>query len=237
VNRPLAPVIGLIAVLAPAAAQAQTNIDQGKTPAQMFATDCAECHKAARGLANGKNSATLTDFLHEHYTTSREQAAALAAYVLTGRSGEPGGAQGQGQKLAPEHASASTEEPKPAKHEPAHSAKPEEGKPATAKLHRPGETPAKPNNGASPGETPSMMAPVPRSATASRGHHKEQKTPAPVQEPAAVAHVPAAAVTEPVPSEAPSQEASPPPAATAPTDAPSGDSGESGPVERDHVPD
>ena len=82
-TRRLAATIGLLAGLAPAWAYAQTNIDQGKTPAQIFASACAECHKATRALASGKNSATLTDFLQEHYTTSRGQAAALAAYVLS----------------------------------------------------------------------------------------------------------------------------------------------------------
>jgi mono/diheme cytochrome c family protein len=55
---------------------------QGKTPAQIFANDCAACHKPTRALANGKNRFALTEFLREHYTTSREQAAGLAAYVL-----------------------------------------------------------------------------------------------------------------------------------------------------------
>ena len=35
-TRGLAPMIGLLAALAPAMAHAQTNIDQGKTPAQIF---------------------------------------------------------------------------------------------------------------------------------------------------------------------------------------------------------
>ena len=33
-------------------------------------------------MANGKNRFALTEFLREHYTTSREQAAGLSAYVL-----------------------------------------------------------------------------------------------------------------------------------------------------------
>ena len=81
-TRRLAAVIGLVAGLGPAMAHAQTNIDQGKTPAQIFANDCAACHKPTRALANGKNRFALTEFLREHYTTSREQAAGLAAYVL-----------------------------------------------------------------------------------------------------------------------------------------------------------
>ena len=99
-NWRLAPTIGLVAVLAPAMAHGQTNLDQGKSASQIFASACVECHKAPRGLAKGRNSAALTDFLREHYTTSRDQAAALAAYVLGGRGAEPvgGTAQGQGSK-------------------------------------------------------------------------------------------------------------------------------------------
>src|SRR5579884_70256 len=74
--------LGVFAALAPVAAQAQTNIDEGKSPSQMYAEVCATCHKAPRGLANGRNSGALAGFLAEHYTSSRQQAAALAAYVL-----------------------------------------------------------------------------------------------------------------------------------------------------------
>ena len=87
----VAAAIGLLALFMPASAIAQTNLDQGKSASQIFASDCAECHKGARGLAKGRSSASLTDFLREHYTTSREQAAALAAYVLGGRDSNAGG--------------------------------------------------------------------------------------------------------------------------------------------------
>ena len=46
---------------------------------QIFSSACAECHKAPHGLAKGKSAATVAEFLREHYTTNREQAAALAA--------------------------------------------------------------------------------------------------------------------------------------------------------------
>ena len=54
-NRPLAAMIGFVAGMGPAIADAQTNIDQGKTPAQIFASNCAGCHKLTRRLAHGKN--------------------------------------------------------------------------------------------------------------------------------------------------------------------------------------
>jgi hypothetical protein len=213
VIRRLAATIGLLAGLAPAWAYAQTNIDQGKTPAQIFAAACAECHKATRALASGKNSGTLTDFLQEHYTTSRAQAAALAAYVLSTRGAESGAAsaQGRGQKPAAAHAAAPAEESKPAKQQAQQPGKPEEATPATAKLHQQ------------------------RPATATRNHRREPNAP-PSQEPAAVAHEPAAVVAEPAaPTEPPSRETSPAPAAAAaPADAASG---ENAPVLRDNIPD
>jgi len=249
-TRCLAPMIGLMAALAPALACAQTNIDQGKSPAQIFAIDCAECHKAPRGLANGKNSAALTDFLREHYTTSREQAAALAAYVLGGRSTETGGAatQTRGQKPAVERASAApaAEEPKPAKHpgRQQSSAKPEEGKPVAARPQRPTDQDAKPKNEAvrsdQPGQAASTTEPdggrQERAApTAAGSRRKESKTPQPAPEPAAVAHVPAAVAAEPVPAATPSPDANP--SAAAPTDAAAGEPGDNVPVPRDNIPD
>ena len=86
--RGVAPAIGLFIGLVPVMAQAQTNIDQGKSPAEVFANDCATCHKSARGLANGRGSSGLASFLVEHYTASKDQAASLAAYVMGAGGGE-----------------------------------------------------------------------------------------------------------------------------------------------------
>lgn len=211
VTRRLAATIGLLAGLAPAWAYAQTNIDQGKTPAQMFVAACAECHKATRALATGKNSGTLADFLQEHYTTSRAQAAALAAYVLSMRGAESGAqAQGRGQKPTVTRTTPA-EEPKPARHQARQPGRPNETAPAAAKPHQE------------------------RPATATRNRRKEPNVPPP-QEPAAVTHEPAAAVAEPAAaSETPNRETSPTPAAAvSPADAASG-GGET--VPRDNIPD
>jgi len=88
VLRHLAPVIGAVSAVAMAALSAgptrgQTNIDQGKPASELFANYCAVCHKSTRGLANGRNSLTLSMFLREHYAASSQQAAALAAYVIS----------------------------------------------------------------------------------------------------------------------------------------------------------
>jgi hypothetical protein len=245
VTRRLAPMIGLLVGLGPAAAYAQTNIDQGKTPAQIFANDCAACHKGARGLARGRDSGTLADFLREHYTTSREQAAALAAYVL-GAGGNQGGgtaAQERGQKPTVERARAPAEEPKASERQARRPAT-EEGTPATAKPPRPAAEEAKPQEETGPIEEPSPTGPARRSATkrnetrsakGTRGRHRQPEIPPPEQEPAAsVSHEPAAAAAEPSATETPSREATPAPSAAVPQNAASG---EATPVPRDNIPD
>lgn len=126
----LAPAIALSIGLAPAIARAQTNIDQGKSPGEIFANDCATCHKSARGLAKGRGSSELASFLVEHYTSSKDQAAAMAAFVLGAGGGEPAQARG-GPKTAP---GKPEEPPKTAAHPGRPQAKPEEAGQATAKL-------------------------------------------------------------------------------------------------------
>jgi hypothetical protein len=111
VFRGVAPAIGLFIGLVPAMAQAQTNIDQGKSPAEIFANDCATCHKSARGLANGRGSSGLASFLVEHYTASKDQAAALAAYVMGAGGGEAAPARGPKPGATPDRNRASAEPP------------------------------------------------------------------------------------------------------------------------------
>jgi hypothetical protein len=66
-------------VIAPALAE---DLTAGKTPAQLFHSDCSACHRSANGLVKERgNVSGLTAFLREHYTTKTESAAALAAYV------------------------------------------------------------------------------------------------------------------------------------------------------------
>jgi mono/diheme cytochrome c family protein len=151
VTRRLAAAIGLVAGLGPAMAHAQTNIDQGKTPAQIFANDCAACHKPTRALANGKNRFALTEFLREHYTTSREQAAGLAAYVL---------GAGFGAKPA---------------NEPPKSTKAEEETPAAAKQQKPTEEAAKPEEEPAAAEDPNSNPPGRRPA-AGRNDRRQANT-------------------------------------------------------------
>ena len=54
-----------------------------KPPAALFASDCtgSGCHKSPQGLGKNAGIGGLAGFLREHYTNSRESAAALANYL------------------------------------------------------------------------------------------------------------------------------------------------------------
>ena len=54
-----------------------------KPPAALFASDCtgSGCHKSPQGLGKNVGIGGLAGFLREHYTNSRESAAALANYL------------------------------------------------------------------------------------------------------------------------------------------------------------
>jgi hypothetical protein len=235
-------VLGL-AVLAmiPVPARAQVNIDQGKSPADIFANDCGVCHKSTRGLANGQNSLALSSFLREHYTASKEQANALAAYVLGNGGGsgtpqkpvaatEPKSSEPKGAKSSESKSSeAKSSEPKSSE------AKPSEPKAAGTKpATHPTRAAARGEEEAAPNAKPQHPAdehevqPV----TASRAAKPESEPTPPVQQPAAIGAVPAASEA-PAAASAPSPEP-PTTSAAAPAEPQSGDGAT---VPRDDIPD
>lgn len=73
--------IGVLALCVAGTSGAQENLDQGKSAAQLFASDCVICHKSTQGLSRAGGLLGLQGFLREHYTASRESAAAIARYV------------------------------------------------------------------------------------------------------------------------------------------------------------
>ncbi len=80
-NRGFGLALGAWVLCFGAAAGAQENLDHGKTPAQLFASDCAVCHKSPQGLAKSGGLFGVESFLRQHYTASRESAAAIAKYL------------------------------------------------------------------------------------------------------------------------------------------------------------
>jgi hypothetical protein len=68
--------VALALVLAPALAQ--SNLDAGKSPAQIFSDTCHACHRSPRELKQAG-----AGFLREHYMTGPREAAAMAAYLAS----------------------------------------------------------------------------------------------------------------------------------------------------------
>lgn len=172
------------------------NFSANKTPAQLFQSDCtgAGCHKTAGGLAKNSSSMGLAGFLREHYTNSRESAAALAAYLLGAGPG-PAERPGRGEPATPRPPRAATRTPAAGEE-----AKPEEGQgpltparprrqqatpgPASAPT---GETPTPPGDIVRP-EPGAKPAPAAAQQRNQRGRQQPQHTtaaPAPAPEAAA----------------------------------------------------
>jgi len=72
---------GFLALAIAGSAEAQGDLDQGKTAAQLFASACATCHKSPQSVSKTKWFLGLESFLREHYTSGSESAAILAVYL------------------------------------------------------------------------------------------------------------------------------------------------------------
>ena len=99
--RRLVCIFGVVVILAAAPAGAQENLDSGKSGAQLFASNCALCHKSAQALRKSGGPLGLSGFLREHYTSSRESAAIIATYLESlGTPPAPGKRTGKGDEKA-----------------------------------------------------------------------------------------------------------------------------------------
>lgn len=189
--------LGALLALASGAAQAE-NLDAGKSAAALFTATCASCHSSPRGLAKDRGSSGLASYLQEHYTSSPQSAAALAAYLVA----NPGNPRA---KQAPVARNPSAPEE-------------ESGKRGEAKSERPARAPhistMRPDSMIEPAEQK-------RSNTESpKAHGKRQQTkqeaPATPSAPAASAAEPAAAASAPPAAPAPAPPAAAPVAASPP---------------------
>ena len=204
-----------------------------KPPAQLFASDCtgAGCHKGPQGLGKNAGIGGLSGFLREHYTNSRESAAAMANYLnkvpsgaeaRTPRGGKPtvaAPAAGLGEGLAPSGEAkpreARTPKPTPASRASRATARPEDDPAAsapTATPRPPAEVPAAAETDEpKSGETkPAESAAKPtetlkHNARTQRGRHPSGSTAAaaPAAEPEAAPATPAAAPPPPTQPAAP----------------------------------
>jgi hypothetical protein len=73
--------IGSLALCLACSAWAQANLERGKTAAQLYAANCVSCHKSPQSVSKTTGIFGLESFLREHYTTSSQSAATLAAYL------------------------------------------------------------------------------------------------------------------------------------------------------------
>ncbi|MGE0750065.1 MAG: hypothetical protein AB7K64_05700 [Variibacter sp.] len=74
-------VIAAAGLLLGASLATAQDLDQGKTPAQLFSSNCTACHKTPQGLGKGNSPGAIASFLRQHYTTGTATATALASYV------------------------------------------------------------------------------------------------------------------------------------------------------------
>ena len=137
-------VSGIVMACLARGAGAQESLDRGKTPAQLFASDCSVCHKSPRGLTKSGGLFGLDSFLRTHYMSSRETAAAMSNYL---KGLDSGPAPGRASKRAAKRDDGAKLE--------------EKKKPASksGEVRGPGESKA------SDSKPPDIMAPERRSAT------------------------------------------------------------------------
>ena len=118
----LAAVTFMLCGFAAAPAEAQ-NLEAGKAPSQIFSSTCSLCHKSSRGLLKTVAPGSLPGFLRQHYTTSTDMAASMAAYVLSNGAANaalPGGnltKQGEESRTAPKPSAALDGKPEQASRE------------------------------------------------------------------------------------------------------------------------
>jgi hypothetical protein len=186
-----------------------------KPPAALFASDCtgAGCHKGPQGLAKA-GGIGLAGFLREHYTNSRESAAALASYLAKLPSGpEP--------KDKSKDKETRTARPTPAAVAPSERAgfsssepgalmrpEPREAKTPPKPNTRTSRAPAKPEEEPQARSHPAMTEPGEKPAPASRA-----------AQPARPATAAAAPASEAAPTPPPAPAATQPPASPSPAHA------------------
>jgi hypothetical protein len=194
-NRGIRLAIGVLGLCIAVSAGAQENLDVGKSPAQLFASDCAICHKSPQGLAKAGGLFGVQNFLREHYTASRESAGAIAAYLEqvdraagpvakrpAKRSGKDeerpktGGDKTGADKTAGDKAKAGEKKPDAAKPSEAKSGT---AKPAKKKASEPKSPEAKPSE-AKPSEAkPSEAKPSEAKPTESKSSEPKSSAPKP----------------------------------------------------------
>ena len=79
----------LAVALLPGTAVAQVDYSKGKTPEQLFNSDCSACHTSPQAVGRRRDVRALTAFLEQHYTTKTQWAALIANYLVRARDMPP----------------------------------------------------------------------------------------------------------------------------------------------------
>jgi len=161
----LAAVMFLIGGFAAIRAQAE-NLDAGKSPSQLFAGTCSECHKSSRGLLKRVPVASLPGFLRQHYTTSGQMASVLSAYLIS--NGAADKRLSGGQPRPGTDAKPGAEPRQAARPDAGASSSPQAERMGRKRQARPGEAPdgAKPADGQTPVQAAGERGPDGRKSAA-----------------------------------------------------------------------
>ena len=90
------------------------NLDAGKSASQLFSNTCAACHRSQRGLLKSVAPGSLPGFLREHYTTSKDMAQQMSAFLLSNGATDPRGSGSRLTKQGQDAKSGGQGEPAPA---------------------------------------------------------------------------------------------------------------------------
>src|SRR5262245_5309668 len=106
--------IGSLALCFASSAGAQGSLEEGKTAAQLYAANCASCHKSPQSMTKATGTFGLESYLREHYTPSAQSAAIIAAYLegLESQPSESGRARRAKQSSQAKASKSSPSEPK-----------------------------------------------------------------------------------------------------------------------------
>jgi hypothetical protein len=143
----------------------------GKSGAQLFASNCALCHKSAQALRKSGGPLGLSGFLREHYTSSRESAAIIATYLESfGTPPAPGKRTGATKRTGKGDEKAKDDEKKAEpKSGETKSVKPDKtDKPPEAKTSEPRPPNPRPPNPRPPNPRVNLSRPTPKRASQNR---------------------------------------------------------------------
>lgn len=119
----------LVIGAAASSAWAQEDLTRGKTPAQLFSSDCQECHHDPHSVVT-MSVGDLQSFLRVHYTASQQSAGVIARYLA---------ALGPAPKSTRKRATAQPSTEHPAKADAAKEDKKKEPQTAAAPADKPSE--------------------------------------------------------------------------------------------------